>query len=229
MGWQNDLVRIVIANDITGSFWLWRRLQPAKAVADEKELQSEAEKFSTAINAEDIEQLELAPDNSSDTVHTKLQQQYADLQQQVVTYFHKHKASQDIKCGEASCRALEELIFLSDINVNMLYSHVTKYGASILQVAELQVKIDALYRSSFSEVEVEVSAQQTSYAASEESVTSKEHFPDLSEASFGLLGRQRPHVMKARIPFANLFLSIRGAWHSLWLTLVHNSWEIKMV
>ena len=43
-----------------------------------------------------------------------------------------------------------------------------------------------------------MSAQQTNYAASKENVTSKEHFPDLSEATFGLLGRQRPHVMKAR-------------------------------
>ena len=65
-----------------------------------------------------------------------------------------------------------------------------------LQVAELQSKIDALYRAAFSEVDVVVPAPQSMSA--ERSTTSSERFPDLSEATFGLLGRQRPHAMKVR-------------------------------
>lgn len=80
----------------------------------------------------------------------------------------------------------------------------------LIQVAELQAKINALYRSSFSEVEVEVPAQKTGSAASEPQAISREQFPDLSEATFGLLGRQRPHAMKASLLLPQFSL------HSLW-------------
>lgn len=67
-----------------------------------------------------------------------------------------------------------------------------------LQVAELQSKIDGLYRSAFAEVEVEVSALKPGNGRAVEQPSSRESFPDLSEATFGLLGRQRPHALKVR-------------------------------
>ncbi len=59
------------------------RVQPSRAVADPKELLSEAEKFSKAVNTEDIDSFEVEPDNGSDIFMSKLQQQYKDLQKQV--------------------------------------------------------------------------------------------------------------------------------------------------
>lgn len=58
------------------------RRQPARALADQQELQSEAEKFSQAVDVEDIDQIEIAPDSSDNDIQSKLQRQYADLQKQ---------------------------------------------------------------------------------------------------------------------------------------------------
>jgi len=60
----------------------------------------------------------------------------------------------------------------------------------------LQQKIDGLYRTTFRGVEVEVAAAVPTSRAAEMQASPKERFDELSEATFGLLGRQRPHVMK---------------------------------
>lgn len=64
-----------------------------------------------------------------------------------------------------------------------------------MQIEELQKQIDELYRSAFADVEVTYKPQSTQ-DENEASTNVTERFADLNESSFGLLGRQRQHVMK---------------------------------
>lgn len=60
----------------------------------------------------------------------------------------------------------------------------------------MQSKIDELYGETFNGVKIELAAQASTSRSAATEAASKERFDDLNEATFGLLGRQRPHVMK---------------------------------
>ena len=75
------------------------------------------------------------------------------------------------------------------------------YVRKVVQVRELQVKIDGLYNSAFSNIEVAYKPESIAEEANEIVDVVEEKFPDLNESTFGLLGRQRPHVMKVRLQY----------------------------
>ena len=64
------------------------------------------------------------------------------------------------------------------------------------QAAELQGKIDSLYRETFLGIEVKVSSQASTARTAATEQSPRERFDDLTESRFALLGRQRVHVMK---------------------------------
>lgn len=71
-----------------------------------------------------------------------------------------------------------------------------QYEALRAAVADLQAKIDALYKATFKGVETAVIAQASTSKTAAREATAAEQFDDLTEATFNLLGRQRPQVMQ---------------------------------
>lgn len=77
-----------------------------------------------------------------------------------------------------------------------------------MQVQLLQVQINELYKTTFSGVDVTYKrSQSVGLAGSEQDENITESFPDLNESTFGLLGRQRQHVMKVSSLFIHLSAS----------------------
>ena len=65
-----------------------------------------------------------------------------------------------------------------------------------MQIGALQIEIDNLYNKTFANITVTYTPESSSSeGAAQVQDTAEESFQDMSEATFGLLGRQRQRVM----------------------------------
>lgn len=121
-----------------------------------------------------------------------------------------------------------------EIHVNSDFTLIFCNDWLIFQVDSLQIQIDDLYQSAFAGIEVTYKPQGTSKSnQNEDDETVTESFEDLNESAFGMLGRQRQHVMKASSGLCYVFsFHIPSFWQVLQIlyhyALVYLIWKVQL-